>query len=227
MKREKFMKKIFRLFLIILLSSQFSVLNFSCTQDAYEKGEGELSAMVAEMGDGFTSSDKRVTRFVTDDGISFSVSNPFASNLMPKPDTVYRAIFYYIKDGEQAEVKGLNKVLVATPRKMEDMKTDPVRFESAWVGKSKQYLNLSIYLMQGYSEDEEAIHKLGFRCDSLYLNADGTKTLHLTLYHDQAGLPEYYSQRIYVSAPLQSFGADSVWLDVNTYKGMVEKRIKL
>jgi len=214
-----------RLFLI----SHFSFLIFfaACTQDTYEKGEGALSAMVAEMGDGYTASDKKVTRFVTDDGAAFSVSNPFSSSLMPKADTVYRAIFYYVKDGEKAEVKGLNKVLVVSPHQVKDMKTDPVRFESAWVGKSKSYLNLSVYLMQGYTEDEEAVHKIGFRRDSLYQNADGTKTLRLTLYHDQAGMPEYYSQRFYLSVPLQSFGVDSVWLDVNTYNGWVEKRIKL
>ena len=94
------MRKVFHLFLVILLSSQLSILNSSCTQDVYEKGEGELSAMVAEMGDGFTASDKKVTRFVTDDGVQFSVTNPFSSNLMPKADTVYRAIFYYVKDGD-------------------------------------------------------------------------------------------------------------------------------
>ena len=50
------MRKVFHQFLVILLSSQLSILNSSCTQDVYEKGEGELSAMVAEMGDGFTAS---------------------------------------------------------------------------------------------------------------------------------------------------------------------------
>lgn len=221
------MRKVFHLFLVILLSSQLSVLNSSCTQDAYEKGEGELSAMVAEMGDGFTASDKKVTRFVTDDGQSFSISNPLSSALMPKADTTYRAIFYYVKDGDKAEVKGLKQVLVVSPRQMEKMKTDPVRFESAWVGKTKRYLNLSLYLMQGYTEDDEAVHKIGLRRDTLCQNPDGTRTLRLTLYHDQAGMPEYYSQRVYVSAPLQSFGVDSVWLDVHTYDGLIRKRIKL
>lgn len=221
------MKKVSHLLLSIILCFQLSILTSSCTQDVYEKGEGELSAMVAEMGDGFTASDKKVTRFVTDDGMQFSVSNPFSSNLMPKADTVYRAIFYYVKDGEKAEVKGLNRVTVISPHKIDKMKTDPVHFESAWVGKSKQYLNLSLYLMQGYTEDEEAVHKIGFHRDSLYQNTDGTKTLHLTLFHDQAGMPEYYSQRIYVSVPLQSFGVDSVWVDINTYNGLIEKRIKI
>ena len=221
------MKKIFHLFLIILLSSELSILNFSCTQDAYEKGEGELSAMIAEMGDGFTTSDKKVTRFVTDNGEQFSVSNPFSSNIMPKADTVYRAIFYYVKDGTKAEVKGLNRVVVVSPQKMQEVKTDPVRLESVWMGKSKQYLNMSLYLMHGYTDNEEANHKIGCRRDSIHQNTDGTKTLHLTFYHDQNGVPEYYSQRIYLSIPLQSLGVDSVRLNVNTYDGMSEKRIKI
>ena len=199
----------------------------SCTQDAYEKGEGELSAMVAEMGDGYTASDKKVTRFVTDDGEQFSVSNPFSSNMMPKADTVYRAIFYYVKDGENAEVKGLNKVSVVSLHKIDDVKTDPVRMESVWIGKSKKYLNLSLYLMSGYTTDEKAVHKIGCNRDSLYQNADGTKTLRLTFYHDQAGVPEYYSQRIYVSIPIQTIGADSIWLNVNTYDGLFSKRMKI
>ena len=221
------MKKVSHLLLSIILCFQLSILNSSCTQDAYEKGEGELSAMVAEMGDGFTASDKKVTRFVTDDSVQFSVSNPFSSNIMPKADTVYRAIFYYVKDGEKAEVKGLNRVTVVSPHKIDKMKTDPVRLESIWMGKSKKYLNLSVYLMQGYTENEDAIHKIGCQQDSLYRNTDGTKTLHLTFFHDQAGVPEYYSQRVYISIPLQSIGADSIWLDVNTYDGMITKRLKI
>ena len=61
----------------------------------------------------------------------------------------------------------------------------------------------------------------------LYQNADGTKTLHLTFFHDQAGVPEYYSQRIYLSIPLPPTGVDTIWMDVNTYDGLVEKRLKL
>lgn len=220
-------RRIWYVICLVLITYHLSLITSSCTQDAYEKGDGELSSMVAEMGDGYTASDKKVTRFVTDNGEQFSVSNPFTSNLMQKPDTVYRAVFYYINKGEKAEVKGLNKVLVVTPRKMKEMKADPVRLESVWMGKSKAYLNLSLYLMQGYTDDKEAIHKIGFSCDSLYQNADGTKTLRLTFYHDQAGVPEYYSQRTFVSIPMQAVDADSIRLDINTYEGLVVKLLKI
>ncbi len=221
------MKKVFHLLLIIILISQLSILNSSCTQDAYEKGEGELSAMVAEMGDGFTASDKKVTRFVTDDDEQFAVSNPFSSNLMPKADTVYRAIFYYVKNGGEAEVKGLNRVLVVSPRKIEEMKTDPVRVESVWMGKSKRYLNLSLYLMGGQTDSKDDMHHLSCQQNISPINTDGTKTLHLTLYHDQGGVPEYYSQRVYLSIPVHSAGADSVCIHINTYQGIVKRTLKL
>ena len=220
-------RRIWYVICLVLITYHLSLITSSCTQDAYEKGEGELSTVVAEMADGYTSSDKKVTRFITDDGEQFTVSNPFSSEMMPKADTVYRAIFYYAKDGEKAEVKGLNKVAVFSPHQIDSMKTDPVKFESAWMGKSKKYLNLSIYLMQGYTTDKETVHKIGCRRDTLYQNADSTKTLHLTFYHDQAGVPEYYSQRVYISIPLPTTGVDTVWMDVNTYDGLVRKRFKL
>ena len=228
MKNEEFATAMKRCLLPFCLFI-FLPLIVSCTQDAYDKGEGELSDMVAEMANGYTASDKKVTRFVTDDGVALTVSNPFSSNLMPKADTVYRAIFYYVKNESEAEVKGLNRVMVVSPSVVEQSvaKTDPVKFESVWMGKSKKYLNLSLYLMHGNTTDKAAVHKIGCRRDSLYLNTDGTKTLHLTFLHDQAGVPEYYSQRVYVSIPMPSTGVDTVWMDVNTYDGLVVKRLKL
>ncbi len=226
MKSEKFAAAMKRSLLHFYL---FTFLPFliSCTQDAYEKGEGELSTVVAEMADGFTSSDKKVTRFITDDGEQFTVSNPFSSEMMPKADTVYRAIFYYAKDGDKAEVKGLNKVMAFSPHKIDSMKTDPVKLESVWMGKSRKYLNLSIYLRQGYTADDEAVQRIGCNRDTLYQNADGTKTLRLTFYHNQGDVPEYYSQRTYVSIPLTGVDADSLWLTVNTYDGLVIRKLIL
>lgn len=57
------------------------------------------------------------------------------------------------------------------------------------------------------------------------VNADGTTTQHLTLYHDQGGVPEYYSQRTYVSIPLSDIHADFIILTINTYDGGKERKI--
>lgn len=227
LRDERVMKSKFY-YLLPLLS--FYLLS-SCTQDAYDKGEGELSRLLAEMGDGYTSADKKVTYFVTDDGTRHTVVNPFTSNLMPKADTIYRAVFYYVDNGTDVQVNGLNRVLVITPHQTDSIKaeakTDPVKFESLWMGKNKKYLNLSLYLKLGTAEDEEAVQKVACSLDSLHHNADGTHTACLTFLHDQAGVPQYYSQRVYFSIPLQQLRADSVSLSINTWQGLVTKRLKL
>ena len=197
----------------------------SCTQDVYEKGEGDWSKIVAEICDGYTASDSMVTRFVTDDGVAYVVSNPFNTSLMLKPDTIFRAVFYYEKDGEKAEVKGLNRVAVISPREIDNVKTDPVRLESMWMGKTKRYINLSVYMMVGVPDSDDAAHQIACSRDSVHQNDDGSHTLFLTFYHDQGNVPEYYSQRYYVSIPMQSGAADSVCLRVNTYDGMLDKRL--
>lgn len=213
---------------VVLISHVlFLISETSCTQDAYEKGEGDYSQMTAEMADGYTSSEKKVTRFVTDDGEELTVATPFTSKAMPKADTVYRAVFYYNKTGQQAEVKGLNAVGVARPRLIDTLKTDPVHLESVWMGKSRRYINLSVYVMLGTTDDETAKQMFGCSRDTLVHNDDSTRTLRLTLFHDQNDVPQYYSQRTYLSIPTEDMDADSVELTVNTYKGTVVKRMKL
>jgi hypothetical protein len=197
----------------------------SCTTDAYEKGDGEHSYLQAEMADMHTNLEKRVDYIITDAGEKLKVSNPFAARWLSTPDSVYRAVVYFSKTDDGAEVTGVSRVGVLVPKKFDDFTDDPVRFESSWVGKSGRYLNASIYLMLGSTSDEDAIHRIGCQKDTLIVHADSTSTLFLRLYHDQGGVPEYYSQRTYVSIPLDSVRADSVCLSINTYEGTVAKTL--
>ena len=73
--------------------------------------------------------------------------------------------------------------------------------------------------MMGTTEADSLKQVLGCRRDALITNVDGTRTLRLTFYHDQGGVPEYYSQRVYLSIPIQGVKADSIWFTVNTYDG--------
>jgi hypothetical protein len=123
-------------------------------------------------------------------------------------------------------VIGLGRVGVLAPRKQKALKTDPVRFESVWISPNRAYLNASIYLLMGSSDDDKAIHTLGCHIDTLRKNVDGTETMQLTLYHDQGGVPEYYSQRTYVSIPLKGAMTDSVCFTIHTYDGIVRKTFK-
>lgn len=210
----------------------------SCTSDAYEKGDGEYSVMEAQMAEIHVDSTLQADFFVTDDGEELAVANPFKTGWMTTPDSTYRAMAYFSRnnDGKEAQgargsvrllahVNGLNRVGVAVPRKIKEMKTDPVHFESMWLSANGKYLNLGLYLLLGSTDDEEAIQKLGCLNDTLVANADGTTTQHLTLYHDQGGVPEYYSQRTFVSIPLDAIRADFIALTIRTYSGGTERKI--
>ena len=187
-----------------------AALLVSCATDAYDKGEGDYSQMQAEMAMVYVDKDLRATSFVTDDGEKLSVNPPFAINWTKTPDSTYRAVTYFSKkENGTAEVKGMSRVGVITPKKQKDMKTDPVRFESAWMSCGGKYLNAGIYLLLGSTDDEKAIHTLGCHIDTL-----------------QGGVPEYYSQRTYVSIPLDNAATDSVCLTIHTYDGIVRKTFK-
>ena len=196
-----------------------------CTTDAYDKGDGTYSLMEAEMANVHVDGNLRADYMVTDDGERLAVANPFSAAWMSTPDSTYRAVAYFVRDDGGSEVKGLNRVGVATPKKIEGMKSDPVRFESVWMGRTGEYLNICIYVLTGTADDEGAVQTLGCNDDTLTANADGSHTQRLTLYHDQGGVPEYYSQRTYVSIPLAGIHADSVSIAVNTYAGRVEKTL--
>ena len=208
-----------RLFLIV-----FSILLIcSCTIDSYDKGDGENSMLQAEMADIHFGKDKKADYMVTDNDERFTIKEPFTNKVITTPDSTYRFVTYFSLDGQVADVTGVNTVGVTVPKRIKDMKNDPVKFESAWLSNTRKYLNASFYIMLGASDNEKAIQTLGCNIDTLMTNADKTQTLHLTLYHDQGGVPEYYSQRTYISIPLQDIDADTVSLTINSYSGMIEK----
>jgi hypothetical protein len=202
---------------------------FSCTQDAYEKGEGTYSLMQADFVEAHSNSSKQIDQALTDDGLMLSLQQPMTTAWTTTADTVYRAVLYYnkVEDGK-VEAVSCSRVSVAfiTPKDSltKDMKTDPLRMESVWLAKSRRYLNVGFYLKSGPTDDKEALHHLGIVADTTITHADGSNTLHLQLYHDQGGVPEYYSQRSYVSIPLYTLKADSVSLSINTYEGIVTKQ---
>ena len=196
----------------------------ACTQDAYEKGEGAYSEMTAQLADAHVNSDKRVDYVDTDEGEHLMLSQSASAKFITKADTTYRVSFYYKMVEGKAELLSMGRVTVFSPQVIKAMKTDPVRMESMWIGRSKKYLNMSFYVMTGTTDDDDVKQTLGCRRDGVTKNADGTQTLRLTLYHDQGGVPEYYSQRVYVSIPIQGIKVDSISLQVNTYDG--EKILK-
>ena len=225
-----------RITLSLFFTLHSSLLTLSCTQDAYDKGEGKYSLVRADFVEANSNAQKEIDRITTDDGDILSASKPFKVKFVNTPDSVYRCVLYYnkVKDEKSQDVfEPISIGQVACPKIVtlaeldKEMKTDPVKFESAWMSKSGKYINMSLYLMTGTSDDEEAKHTLRIVQDTIVTNPDATRTSFLRLYHDQGGVPEYYSTQVYFSIITPEIPADSVRIQIPTYKGTVEKAFQI
>ena len=230
------MKRLLRL--LIILSLTFSPSHFltSCTQDAYDKGEGKYSLMRADFIEAHANGQKQIDHITTDDGEHFLLTEAFTAKWVTTADSTYRCILYYKKEtgaGSQDTVEPMSIGQVPCPKVTplseldKEMKTDPVKFESAWMSKTGRYLNLSLYLLTGTTDDKDAVQTLHIIQDTIMTNPDATRTSYLRLYHDQGGIPEYYSTQVYASILTKDIDADSVRISINTYKGEVVKSFSI
>ena len=218
------MKKFLQLIVIIVLTSNLSLLT-SCTKDAYEKGEGEYSLLRGDFAEAVVNSNKQVAKIITDDGDEMLVTSPYTAKWIAKADTTYRCMLYYNKVEGKAEVVSMGQVpcaaIVPLSKFEKELKTDPVKFESTWMSKTGRYLNLSIQVKSGVTDDTTAVQSLAIVSDTLITHSDGKQIRNLILHHDQGNVPEYYSTQVYVSIPTNRIDADSVRISINSYDGEV------
>lgn len=223
------MKKNLRPLTLLLLISHFSFLITSCTQDLYDKGEGEFSQLRADLVNVHVRSDNRVDYVLTDDGDSLRTEPPFTVNWIEKGDTIYRALLYYFLNDGVVDAYSMGPVLVPSVKAANlikgGIKTDPVHLTSLWRARNGKYLNLRLRVMTGITEDEK-MEKQTFGCvsDTVVSHPDGRSTQYLRLYHDQGGQPEYYSKEVYLSIPLKDTEADTLQISINTYNGPLLRR---
>lgn len=203
----------------------------ACTTDGYETGDGEYSFLTTEFVEVYSNSQLMLTRAVDDSDNHFIFKTPCSYSWVSKPDSVYRAILYYnTNEGETVEPYRVSPVVVLKLRNKEEVKdiyTDPLIFESAWISKNRKYLNIGLAVKSGTTEsqDEQLKQIVGILCDEVTIKGDGTKCYRLILTHNQNGVPEYYTNRAYVSMPLDGIGAnDEIELTINTYQGPVTIR---
>ena len=219
------MRKLFRLIVIITVNFQLSTIISSCSQDVYDKGEGKYSLLRGDFAEAVVNSNQQVTKIVTDDGDELSLTAPYTAKWVSKADTTYRCMLYYNKVDNQAEVVSMGQVPCANSALLSDfdkpLLTDPVKFESTWMSKTGKYLNLSLQLKTGVTDDSTAAQSLAIISDTLVKHADGKQIRHLILYHDQGNVPEYYSTKVYLSIPTNRIDADSVRISINSYDGEV------
>ena len=218
------MKKFLQLIVIITVLC-------SCSKDAYEKGEGKYSLMRGDFAEAIVNSSKQVTGIITDDGDEFTLTTPYTAKWVTTADTTYRCMLYYNKIGDKAEVLSMGQVpcVGVTPLSKFDRRlvTDPVKFESTWMSKSGRYLNLSLLLKTGITDDSTAVQSLAIVSDTVITQPDNKRIRHLILHHDQANVPEYYSTQVYISIPTQRIDADSVRISISSYSGEVEAKHRI
>lgn len=214
---------------IIILSLQLSVVSLvSCTTDNYDKGQGKYSLMQAELVDMSVNADKYGTAFVTDADERFSLTPVVTASWIQTADTTYRTMLYFnVLTDNTAEAVSVGTVPTLRARehwKIADAKEDPIGLESAWLGKNGKYLNLGVLLKTGQVDGEDGVHTIGLAQDTILVNPDNTRTAKFRFLHDQAGVPEYYTSRRFVSILLpDTVQLDTIRLTVPTYAGKIER----
>ena len=136
-----------RLFYILAIAA----FVYSCTTDAYEKGEGKYSLMRGDFVEARVDASRQIVSFCTDDGEEYDLSEPYAGKWIKTPDTLYRCMLYYNKvESQKAELVSIGEVpcprIKTLSELKKDLRTDPVKFESMWLSKSGKYLNLYLQI---------------------------------------------------------------------------------
>lgn len=217
----------------LLIVGALTLIVTACQHDFYETGDTGISYLHTDFVEATTNSAAAFTKAVTDDNVSLKLSPALATKWATTADSTYRAMLYYnrVEDGVTTPV-AIRSVLTLMPTplaKAKEKHTHPLNVESIWMSKNKRYLNLSLILKTGKGDDQKAVQSLGLLQTAILTQPlGGRKAYHLTLIHNQAGIPEYYSAKAYASIPLEKYQqGDSLYITVNTYKGTVRKTFEL
>ncbi len=222
-----FRKTNYRLLTIVTALVSLLIVT-ACDHDFYETGDGELSYLHTDFVEAKTNEFSAFTSATTDDGTQLTLKPAVKTLWAKSADSTYRAILYYnkVENGVTSSF-AINPVAVLHPRLALDfptIHTDPVGFESVWMSKNRKYLNLTLNLKTGKTDNKKIVQALSIVCDSIKKQPSGGRNFYLRLYHHQNGVPKYYSKRIFTSIPLDGIKQmDTIYLNINTYKGQVSK----
>lgn len=210
----------------LLLSTFFCLLFLgACKEDEYV-----YPNVISTFIDVTTDTSGTLQDLITDKGETLQILNREGLDGLT-PDSTYRTVSIY--EPKETDTQGNATALLyscqliiavkpVTANKLPDgiAKTDPLDIQSVW--KSGNYLNLILLPMA-----KEKSHIFHFIEDGITDNEDGSRTLHLTLYHNQNGDYEAFTRKSYLSIPLWAYEGrltqgDQVILRINTYeKGFV------
>jgi len=209
----------------------FTLLLLGCETDAYEKGTGTYSLMRADLAEATIDADKMAVSITTDEGDNYTLSPKYQGQWIVTPDTTYRVVAYYNPhDDGTAEPVSIGLVPTLFPFehwKFKKLPQDPVGLESVWQSTNGKYLNLGLLLKSGQPNDDKATHIVSLSQDTILTFANQKRTAVYRLLHDQGGVPEYYTNRYYVSILLPQERPDTIDFVVNSYQGLLTKKIPI
>lgn len=191
----------------------------SCKEDEYV-----YPSVFTEFVDIKTDASGKLAYINIDDGSTFQIKDRSGIEGFT-PDSTYRSLsIYEILD----ESNGANLVrlyscqfVISVVPTTEDkftkgIKTDPLDIDRIW--RSGNYINMVLDIMA-----KDKSHTLNFVDNGMTENSDGSKTLNITIYHDQRNDYEAFTKKAYVSIPLWPYKdimkeGDKVTININTYK---------
>ena len=204
----------------------------ACTSEGYDTGDGQLSYLTASLSMLHTGANKLVDAAELDNGTRLTLARPVAVAWATRPDTTYRALLYYDASADgTATCTARTAVQVPVLRPTPDaetaqMHTDPVGVEGVWMSRKGTLLNLSLLLKAGKTDASDAVQTLGVVSHGLSTGSDGKRTARIELYHDQGGVPEYYTVQRYFSVDTRDLGnPDIIELSIRTYRGGTQPQV--
>ena len=181
------------------------LLGASCADDDYHYPDVVLEYLTARSG-----ADGRIVTVTADDGSAYDVLNSVSAPGQVA-DTTLRIVANYTREEAADGTPGARLYTAQTTVSpvpcpagefKEGVKTDPVSVLSIWPGLD--YLNVVLEI-----KGTDATHAFHFVEDKV---EGGEEEAHrevaLTLYHDAADDPPYYTRRAYLSVPLCSYITD-------------------
>lgn len=195
----------------------------ACGEEDYHYPAVKLEFLTA-----YSDAEGLLDRVVTDEGREYSVWAD-ASGSRTRPDSLVRIVSNYEvlqADGaDGVRLYAVSAAVAPVPLPAEQfadgVKTDPVDVLGIWLGRN--YLNLTLEV-----KAQQARHKFHFVEDCVTVDAEARRSsVELTLYHDDGGDVQAYTQRAYCSVPLLSYAVDGVDVvgvnfHVHTYSGEVK-----
>lgn len=194
------------LILTVLLTAAF--LCSSCKEDSTV-----YPPVLTEFVNLQTDHSGNIHMLLTDEGSTFTISHATNDRKLV-PDSTYRVVALYEIQETQTPTAYLYDFTYAFSKMpltiwKDELKQDPVKIQSIWT--KGDYLNL-ILLIKAQNQPH-VFH---------FIETDKHPIVRLQLYHDKGSDIEAYTQRAYLSVPLQHYKSDNneIQFTINTDQGI-------